>query len=229
MSADARLLSLHEADDDPILRIYSWRPWAVSYGHHQKPEAFLRAEIEARGWGFVRRPTGGRAILHAQELTYAVVGTSPSPLFGSDLHATYEVINRALLAFLRRLGLEPDLSEGESLAAARGAVCFQSAGRHEVTVGGKKIVGSAQRRTGDVFLQHGSILTGPAHAELLDCLPPAENTSARRAEVLAATTDLERLGCGPASHDDLHELATQLTDCFVEVLGLEPVRLAAIP
>ena len=158
MVTDARLLAEHCPGDDPILRLYRWSPWAVTYGYHQAPDTFDVAAAADRGWDVVRRPTGGRAILHAQELTYAVVGTSPCALFGDTLHQTYTTINRALMKFLRELGLSPDVSDGESLEEARGAVCFQTAGRHEVTVGGRKIIGSAQRRSGEVFLQHGSIL-----------------------------------------------------------------------
>lgn len=193
MAADADLLARRAPGDAPVLRLYRWSPPAVSYGYHQDPGSFDRDEIARRGWGLVRRPTGGRAILHAQELTYAVVGGSPSASFGDDLHAVYSAINGALTEFLRRLGLSPDISQGESLAAARGAVCFQTAGRHEVTVGGRKLVGSAQRRHPDRFLQHGSILTGPAHVDLLDCLPGEDRSPARRAALLAATTNLGEL------------------------------------
>jgi len=119
---------------------------------------FDETAIRAAGYDLVRRPTGGRAILHADELTYAVIGSSPGPVFGATLHETYMKINRALLAFLADLGVVADISTGESREEARGLVCFRSAGRHEVSVAGRKIIGSAQRRTGGNFLQHGSIL-----------------------------------------------------------------------
>ncbi|MBK9303082.1 MAG: lipoate--protein ligase family protein [bacterium] len=114
MAADAELLARRAPGDPPVLRLYRWSPPAVSYGYHQAPDDFDREVIDRRGWGLVRRPTGGRAILHAQELTYAVVGDAPSARFGDDLHAVYAAINGALTEFLRRLGLSPDISQGRA-------------------------------------------------------------------------------------------------------------------
>ncbi|MHB8079237.1 MAG: lipoyl protein ligase domain-containing protein, partial [Candidatus Krumholzibacteriia bacterium] len=101
MRRDAALLAARRAGEPPVLRLYRWAPPAVSYGYHQSEADFDAAAIAARGFGLVRRPTGGRAILHAEELTYAVVGDSPGPLFGGTLHETYAAINAALLRFLR--------------------------------------------------------------------------------------------------------------------------------
>ena len=223
METDARLLAEHAPGDDPILRVYRWSPWSVTRGYHQSADGFDAAAAAARGWDVVRRPTGGRAILHAQELTYAVVGTSPSTLFGGTLHDTYMTINRALVKFLRDLGLQPDISDGESLEEARGAVCFQTAGRHEITVGGRKIVGSAQRRRGEVFLQHGSILAGPAHADLLEVLPEAENKPGRREALLEATTDLGRELGRTLDDEGLDDAADRLIAAFAEAFFLETV------
>jgi len=147
MQIDSDLLASHKPEDDPILRIYTWNPYAVSRGYHQKVDSFNHTEIESKGYGLVRRATGGRAILHAQELTYAIIGSSPSELFGNTLHDTYMLINAALIRFLHGMGLDPDISDGETLAEARASICFKSAGKHEITVQGKKIIGSAQRRT----------------------------------------------------------------------------------
>ncbi len=221
MSTDARLLEEHQSGDDPILRIYRWHPAAVSYGYHQSESDFDQAQIAHEGWELVRRPTGGRAILHAEELTYAVIGTSPSILFGGSLHETYMKINQALVGFLERQGLAPDISIGESLTEARGAVCFQSAGQHEITLGERKIIGSAQRRRGDVFLQHGSILVGPAHVDLLKVLPKVENTTGRRDTLLSATTDLNReLGC-KADTTIYEHWSQDLVTSFAEAFDLE--------
>ena len=218
MARDAELLEQHRAGDDPVLRIYRWDPPAVTIGYNQDLASFDRAAVVAAGYGLVRRPTGGRAILHAEELTYAVVGTSPGPLFGASLHETYMRINEALLEFLRGLGIDADISEGESREEMRGLVCFKSAGRHEVSVAGRKIIGSAQRRRGDVFLQHGSILAGPRHLDLLNFLG-----GGGRASLAGATTDLGRLLGRTLGPDDLDGLAPALAAAFGRVLGLETV------
>lgn len=228
MSVDARLLAERRPGDDPVLRLYRWSPWCVSHGHHQSPDDFDRDALAARGWDLAARPTGGRAILHAQELTYSVAGDAEGDLFGSTLHGAYMRINEALTAFLRGLGLEPDISEGESLAEARGVVCFQTAGRHEITVGGRKIIGSAQRRTRTSFLQHGSILAGPAHVDLLEVLPGIENTPGRRDDLLSATTDLARETGVDVDALDLDECGHRLADAFAEVLALEPERVGPV-
>jgi len=222
MALDDALLRAHRPGDDPVLRLYRWRPACVSYGYHQHPDDFDAAAVAARGWHLVRRPTGGRAILHRQELTYAVVGSSPSALFGDTLHASYMTINRALTHFLADLGLTPDISAGESLEAARGAVCFQSAGQHEITVAGRKVVGSAQRRREGVFLQHGSILTGPGHADLLACLAGALDTPAARAALLDATTDLEGLLGFDHADAAYADLEARLIAACAEAFGLTP-------
>ncbi|MEN8007085.1 MAG: hypothetical protein ABFS42_08720 [Candidatus Krumholzibacteriota bacterium] len=219
MDRDASLLAGHRPGDDPVLRLYRWRPAAVTIGYNQDFSAFDAAAIKAAGYDLVRRPTGGRAILHADELTYAVIGSSPGPVFGATLHDTYMKINQALLAFLADLGIAADISSGESRDQARGLVCFQSAGRHEVSVGGRKIIGSAQRRTGGVFLQHGSILAGPRHLELPSFL--GSDGEGEAAKLAAATTDLGRLLGVPQTGSDLDDLAVRLAAAFSRVLELE--------
>jgi lipoate-protein ligase A len=224
MAEDARLLAEHRPADATVLRLYRWRPPAVSYGYNQRAEDFDRLALAARGLDLVQRPTGGRAILHAEELTYAVVGSSPSALFGHTLHDTYATINQALLLFLARLEIAAEISSGESRQAQRHPLCFQSAGHHEIRVSGRKLVGSAQRRTGGVFLQHGSILAGPAHAELVEVV----RTSRRRvpvttrAQLLAATTDLSQLLGHPLAETDYLELARRLAEACAEAWGLVP-------
>jgi lipoyl(octanoyl) transferase len=221
MRWDETLLESFRPDDDPILRIYRWWPPAISYGYNQKEADFDPQAAEERGYNIVKRPTGGRAILHADEITYCVVGASPSPLFGDTLHSTYMKINEGLVQFLEDLGLAPEISGGEAPHEMRGAVCFKSAGQHEIRVGGKKLIGSAQRRRAGVFLQHGSILTGPAHADLVECLIP-ERRSITREQLLALTTDLGQLLGKKLTADDLDGLGRKLVAAFVKVFDLEP-------
>lgn len=219
MARDTALLEVHQPGDDPILRIYRWDPPAVTIGYNQDLAGFDVDAVAATGYGLVRRATGGRAILHADELTYAVVGTSPGPLFGASLHETYMKINAALLEFLDQLGLQADISDGESREQARGLVCFKSAGKHEISVKGRKLIGSAQRRRGEVFLQHGSILAGPRHLDLTGFL----GEQADRAQLAEATTDLGQLLGKPLGPADLDSMAPALAAAFGRVLDLEIV------
>ncbi|MBE0566775.1 MAG: lipoate--protein ligase family protein [Krumholzibacteria bacterium] len=221
MARDRDLLAAYRPGDDPVLRIYRWDPPAVTIGYNQQVDDFDADGVRAAGWDVVRRPTGGRAILHADELTYAVVGTSPGPLFGDSLHDVYLTINRALVAFLAGLGIAAEIAEGESRDEARGLVCFRSAGRYEIAVAGRKLVGSAQRRTGGCFLQHGSILAGPGHLELLRFLRPGKPGADVPARELAlGTTDLGQLRGARYGPQELDALAPALAAAFAGTLGL---------
>lgn len=221
MRRDAELLAEHRPGDAPILRLYRWEPAAITIGYHQDDSDF-DAEAAARdGLDIVRRPTGGRAILHAEELTYSLTGTSPGPLFGESLHTSYELINRALLRFLRSLGIEADVSDGESRDDARGLVCFKSAGKHEIRVAGRKLIGSAQRRTEGVFLQHGSILLGPAHCELPRYLKPgARGSEMTPAQLRAVTTGLQEQLRTTWGEKEMGEADDLLAAAFARELGL---------
>ncbi len=222
MQRDSALLDAHRPGDDPVLRVYRWQPAAVTYGYNQNPDDFDPQAVADAGFGLVRRPTGGRAILHADELTYCVVGTSPGPLFGDSLHACYMKINQALLAFLRDLGYEAEISGGESREEMRGALCFKSAGQHEIRVGGRKLVGSAQRRKDGTFLQHGSILAGPTHLRLTEFVRPRPDRRPVPPEVLArVTTDLGQLQGGSVSGEELDAMGETLARAFCGVLELE--------
>ncbi len=223
MHRDSQLMATHTPGDDPVLRLYRWSPPAVSLGYHQDASEFDLPGIAARGYDLVRRPTGGRAILHADELTYAVVGSSPSQLFGISLHDTYQVINRALLLFLHGLGLIPEVSGGESHRAQQSLVCFHSAGQHEIRVQGRKLIGSAQRRTRGVFLQHGSILTGPGHACLANCLIDDAAGGISSQQLLAASTDLGHLLGQRIEEAAYCELIDRLVTAFARVFALPVV------
>ncbi len=223
MQRDAALLAEHRPGDDPILRLYRWAPPAVSIGYNQREDDFDAAAVTAAGYDLVRRPTGGRAILHAAELTYCVVGSSPSDLFGTTLHATYLRINAALLAWLAELGIAAEVSTGESREQMRDKTCFASAGRHEIRVAGRKLIGSAQRRTAGVFLQHGSILTGPDHAGLAGLLRSAVSGSHRTAQLLAATTDMSQLLQRQPTAADYRAWSDRLVAGCAETFGLEAV------
>jgi lipoyl(octanoyl) transferase len=155
-----------------VLRLFQWSPPAVSLGLHQDVSELDAVRCAAGGVDIVRRPTGGRAILHDEELTYTVV----MPARGSVMDI-YHRISLALVRGLRMSGadveisrLQPDrLGAGGSPSAIP---CFTSTAKYEIEWRGRKLVGSAQRqyREEGVVLQHGSILTGPAHRRLAEYL-----------------------------------------------------------
>jgi len=140
-----------------VLRLYQWDPPTVSFGRNE-PAAGIYSEERAReeGLAYVRRPTGGRAVLHHQELTYALV-FSLGTLGG--LKKAYRLVNRGLLAGLEKLGAAVQLASdtGPSLPPNAGP-CFRQPAEGEVMALGRKLIGSAQVRIGESVLQHGSII-----------------------------------------------------------------------
>ncbi len=157
----------------PTLRLFQWKPWAISIGYNQSLNDINRKRCTEDGIDIVRRPTGGRAILHAEELTYGVV----MPAGTDGILQIYNEISKALVAGLRLFGAEVRLQRSqpnfpEVYRRAPSIACFTSSARYEIEWKGRKLVGSAQRRfndgTQDIVLQHGSILCGPAHKRLVD-------------------------------------------------------------
>jgi lipoate-protein ligase A len=148
----------------PTLRFYAWAPPAVSFGYGQALEREVDQDAcRALGVDLVRRPTGGSAIYHdgpERELTYSVAATNDDLGIGSDLLASYRWVANALARGLRSLGARVDIVERRREYGPVPAFCFARSGTYELELDGKKIVGSAQRRHGKSFLQHGSILLG---------------------------------------------------------------------
>lgn len=167
MAVDEAILEAVMAGEaPPTLRLYTWQPWCLSLGYFQRAgRSADREELARRGWTLVRRPTGGRGVLHADELTYSII--APASLLaefeGSGVTQTYLAISRGLAEGLRLAGvpceIAPERTHRETTASARqaSAACFDSPSSYELTAGGRKIVGSAQTRRGGALLQHGSI------------------------------------------------------------------------
>jgi lipoate-protein ligase A len=142
------------------LRMYSWKPPCLSLGYAQ-PFADIDLErLQAFGWDLVRRPTGGRAILHTDELTYSVIGPQSDPRLAGGVLESYQVLAQALLRSLHVLAVPAESSPNPALpavAGGKGPVCFEVPSNYEITVDGKKLVGSAQARRREGVLQHGSL------------------------------------------------------------------------
>ena len=169
MAIDSALLALAEIDGVGFLRLYRWSPACISFGRHE-PAArrYDRARIAALGVDAVRRPTGGRAVWHDAELTYAVA--APAGALGT-LRQSCDRIHVLLCDALALLGVTAQLAPAPSRAAGPGAgPCFAHAAGGEVVVGGRKVAGSAQLRTALALLQHGSLLLGTGQRRLADVM-----------------------------------------------------------
>lgn len=166
MALDEALLDWHsEGSIPPIIRFYGWNPSTLSVGYFQKVEKEIEMEaVKAHGLGFVRRPTGGRGVLHEHELTYSVIVSEEYPDMPKTVTEAYRVISEGILKGFHHLGLEAyfavpqTAAERDSLKNPRSAVCFDAPSWYELVVEGRKVAGSAQTRQKGVILQHGSIL-----------------------------------------------------------------------
>jgi lipoate-protein ligase A len=163
MAIDAALLDEVEQSPIPktIVRFYRWKRPTISLGRNQRIDAAIDSSFcEAQGVDVVHRPTGGRAVLHDDELTYAVA-SNDSACFGDTIYANYKSVSEALCEGFRRLGvpavLAPETRRISTVVEGVDLPCFVSPSRYELTVEGRKIVGSAQRRLRRSFLQHGSM------------------------------------------------------------------------
>ena len=162
----------------PSLRLYRWTVPTVSLGYNQP----IHGEIDLhacreRGVPVVRRPTGGRALLHHQELTYSLV--LPIPRGSRGVLEDYRWISHCLLLSLRRLGVTATLSRGNRTQGEAGGLCFISSSRYELTVDGRKLIGSAQRRWGGTLLQQGSLLIEIDHGAWITLFPQARDLELR--------------------------------------------------
>ena len=161
MAVDEAILeSVCRRDVLPTLRLYSWRFPCLSLGYAQPfADVDYTATIN-HGWEVVRRPTGGRAILHTDELTYSVIAPLNDPLVYGSIIESYQRISQALLGALQRIGLpaRADREYQHKVAETKIVpVCFEVSSNYEITVAGKKLVGSAQARRKGGVLQHGSL------------------------------------------------------------------------
>lgn len=161
---EALFLARLRGEAPPTLRFFSWRPPTVSLGYGQRPDGVDLEACRRLGVGLVRRPTGGSAIYHdtlEREVTYSVVARAGDFEGSGDLLQTYRWIGAGLTAGLRGLGVPAEMVPVRpSDPSAVPAFCFARTGSCEIEVGGRKLVGSAQRRAAGGFLQHGSVLLG---------------------------------------------------------------------
>lgn len=194
MAVDEAILEMVERNQfSPCLRLYAWDPPCLSIGYAQPCADIDLVRLSDRGWDWVRRPTGGRAILHTDELTYSVIAPVTDPRVSDGVLESYQRLSTALLAALHSLDI-PAESHPNTLSnrnQAREPVCFEVPSNYEIIIHGKKIIGSAQARRKEAILQHG---TFPLYGDLtritdvLNFLDEVDRTAAASRLLAHATT-----------------------------------------
>jgi lipoate-protein ligase A len=215
MAADEAILeSIGQGEAPPTLRLYTWQPPCLSLGYAQPFSDVATERLAERGWDVVRRMTGGRAILHTDELTYSVTGPKDEPRLVGGVLASYRRLSQALLQALLQLEVPaealPEPETSSSNPEQKDAICFKVPSNYEITVGGKKLIGSAQARKKAGVLQHGSL---PLYGDL-----------GRIAEALVFPDEATRA----AAARRLLGRATTVQRAIGRVLPLEMVKTAFI-
>ncbi|QRS45178.1 lipoate--protein ligase family protein [Staphylococcus epidermidis] len=176
MAMDEALLNfVSRGEIDPVIRFYTWNPATLSIGYFQRLQKEIDIDkVKEKGYGLVRRQTGGRGVLHDKELTYSVIVPESHPNMPSTVTEAYKIISQGLLEGFKNLGFETYFAiprskkERDKLKQPRSSVCFDAPSWYELVVEGRKIAGSAQTRQKGVILQHGSILQNIDIDDLFD-------------------------------------------------------------
>jgi lipoate-protein ligase A len=195
---EAIFISCQEKKSPPTIRIYGWTPPAVSLGYFQKAENAVDLDAcKRRGVDVVRRLSGGRAVFHHRELTYSIICREGTPPLGSSVLETYKTISECLISTLKGLGLQVQWVASRdkhtaSMEKDQTASCFSSPSWYEITVEGKKICGSAQKRGDGVLLQHGSLLIEYDPELLAEVLISRKENEEFLTEIRTSTTAINR-------------------------------------
>ena len=193
MAIDAGLMDRARETGEAVLRVYAWSRPTLSFGRHESVRGtFDSKRLESENVGAVRRPTGGRVLMHDHEVTYSVTAPAPEQ---ERLQESYRAINEILVAALLRLGVTVMTAPASTPRRPGGAACFAEPAAGELVVGNRKLVGSAQLRERGSLLQHGSILLEddqPRIAELaVQPLTPALPAATLRAALGRVVTHAE--------------------------------------
>ena len=231
---EAILTAVAEERSQPTLRFFAWEPPCLSIGYNQAADEVDMTRCQQAGVDFVRRPTGGRAILHTDELTYSIVAPQGEPRVTGGVVESYRRLSAGLVRGLRFLRVEVAQAEGghgtvapTGQDAAVSAACFDAPSAYEVTAGGRKLVGSAQVRRRETVLQHGSL---PLQGDITRIcrylvVPSEERRQELHRELRARATSLELVLGRVASFG---QVAEALVRGFCEALNLhlEPGELS---
>ena len=219
---EAILQAVGSGDSLPTLRLYAWEPACLSLGYAQPLTDVDLPRLQKNGWEVVRRPTGGRAVLHTDELTYAVIAPPNEPRVAGTVLESYHRLAQALVQALDLLSMQVEVNENAAAVPQKNPnpVCFEVPSTYEITIGGKKLVGSAQARRKEGVLQHGSLpLRGDLRRILQVLTFPDEESRSRAADrLLSRATTVEAALGREVSWD---EAARAIITAFGSVLNLE--------
>ena len=223
MAADLYLLGRGGGRGDVTVRFYSWARPCVTLGYMQSARAELDFDaLRARGADWIRRPTGGRAVLHHGDITYSCAFPKSVTALGRGITETYRLITQCLMAGLDRASVKCAAHDSDSELRGVGRTvklpCFLAPNRNEVMVNGKKLVGSAQKRSADAVLQHGSIPITNDYRKLPEYLRIDELEKIKQTELLELKSCcIDELTSGVS----FNSLAKCLMDGFLSVLPFD--------
>lgn len=224
MAIDEALLeAVIKGESPPVLRFYAWEPACLSLGIGQQSKLVDWAACAQRGWEVVRRTTGGRAILHTDELTYSVCAPLTDPRVTGSIQESYARLSQALAQGITLMGLPvcatPAVGMGDP-AAAKGPVCFDTPANYEITIGERKLIGSAQMRRHQVMLQHGTLPLNGDITRIVEALAyPSEQARAQARVLLRTQAATFEDGLGRAV--SYETAVTHMTAAFTDTLNLE--------
>jgi lipoate-protein ligase A len=225
MAVDEAILeAVYSGESAATLRLYAWEPACLSLGYAQPFAEVDTGALAAHGWEVVRRPTGGRAILHTDELTYAVIAPENEPRVAGGVLESYLRLSRALLAALNLLGLAAEAKERQKSNQPKkpNPVCFEVPSNYEIIVNGKKLIGSAQARRKEGVLQHGSLPLYGDLSRIITALKFPTEKARQEAKVRLherATTVERAMGFAP----DWQTASQAFTEAFSQTLNLKLV------
>ncbi|MGK5092060.1 lipoate--protein ligase family protein [Deltaproteobacteria bacterium TL4] len=214
MAADQVLLEQFHPGNPPTFRLYTWNRLTLSIGKNQNLDDDIDGDwCQANGIEIIRRATGGKAVLHGKDLTYALIGDTRDPRFSGGIMNTYKFISQGFVDFFEALGLAPQIQPYSPRPSQATPVCFARPSAFELLIDGKKIIGSAQRQTANAFLQHGTIPIQDQTALLAHIFPHST-----AAELQKEVTSLE--ACGVLQNYKVPELLELLLEILQKVFQI---------
>ncbi len=223
MALDETILeAIGRKESPPTLRLYAWQPACLSLGYAQPFTDVDLPRLQSHGWEVVRRATGGRAVLHTDELTYSVIAPSDEPCVAGTVLESYHRLAGALVEALNMLNMPAIVNEEFAGTNGRNTnpVCFEVPSTYEITIGGKKLIGSAQARRKEGVLQHGSLPLSGDLTRIVQVLvfPNEEARNLAAKKLLGRATTVETALRRKVSWE---EAAQAYLSAFQSVLGLE--------